>query len=221
VASAYPKSKSQAEPNSSSPTTESLHEELERLIEAARQDPSLSAMVLTELALLCTLHAFEQGCRLFERCFGFPVSTHLAYRVVMGIGKKLVDREMERAETLWKARSERPEDFEPTPAELRKRKRAKRIYVMMDNCKARIQEGQRGRGAKKRTQQKGVQERFNIAVHGPSLVKEAGEDKASRGESDWRDVRALLIYQDKDVAQCSSGLTSVGCGETCSSGSRT
>mgnify|MGYP005858743805 CR=1 FL=1 len=76
---------------------------------------------------------------------------------------------------------------------------------MMDNSKARIQEGKRGRGAKKRTKQKGVQERFNVAVKGPSLIKEVGEDKASRGESDWRDVRALLIYQEKDVAQCSKG----------------
>jgi hypothetical protein len=299
VASAYPRSKSAAKPKSPSSTTESLHAELDRLIGAVREKPSLSAMVLTvlsglrllgqqlvtlvleqrsqdlhrgrlkaphcphcgrrmrkpqmketlrmtllgklryrrhrwlcprckrthapldstlglhplheghsgefvtELALLCTLHAFEQGCRLFERCFGFPVSTHLAYRVVMGIGRSLVDRELERAEALWQARRERPEDFEPTPAELRKRQRPKRIYVMMDNCKARIQEGQRGRGAQKRTKQNGVQERFNVAVHGPTLVKEAGEDKASRGQSDWRDVRALLVYQEKDVAQCS------------------
>lgn len=301
VAPAYPRSQSQAKPKSSPSTIESLHVDLDRLIEAVRREPTLSGMVLTvlsglrlvgqqlvimvleqrshdlrrthgeapccphcgrrmrkpqmketsrmtllgrlryrrhrwlcpqckrthapldstlglhplheghsgefvtELALLCTLHAFEQGCRLFERCFGFPVSTHLAYRVVMGIGKSLVDRELERAEEVWMARSKRPEDFEPTPAELRKRQRAKRIYVMMDNCKARIQEGQRGRGAKKRTKQKGAQERFNIAVQGPSLVKQAGEDKASRGESDWRDVRALLIYQEKDVAQCSKG----------------
>ncbi|MFH2005300.1 MAG: ISKra4 family transposase [bacterium] len=162
-----------------------------------------SGEFVTELALLCTLHAFEQGCSLFERSFGFPVSTHLAYRVVMGIGRSLADREMARAEACWKARSECPEDFEPTPAELRKRTRAKRIYVMMDNSKARIQEGKRGRGAKKRTKQKGAQERFNIAVKGPSLVKDVDDDKASRGESDWRDVRALLIYQEKDVAQCS------------------
>ena len=64
---------------------------------------------------------------LFERCFGFPVSTHLAYRVVMGIGRSLVDRELERAEALWKARRERPQDFEPTPAELRRMPRAKRL----------------------------------------------------------------------------------------------
>lgn len=301
MTAAYPKSKSQSKPNSPAPSVASLHFDLDLLLEAARQEQALSAMVLTvltglrllgqqllalvleqrghelhrargtapccprcgrrmrkpqvkdttrmtllgklryrrhrwlcprckrthapldatlglhplheghsgefvtELALLCTLHAFEQGCRLFERCFGFPVSTHLAYEVVMGIGKSLVDRELARADELWKARSASPEEFEPTPAELRKRKRAKRLYVMLDNCKARIQEGQRGRGAQKRTKQQGVQERFNIAVHGPSLVKEVGEDKASRGESDWRDVRALLIYQEQDVAQCSKG----------------
>ena len=82
-------------------------------------------------------------------------------------------------------------------------KSSRLFYVMMDNSKARIQEGKRGRGAVKRTKQKGLQERFNVAVHGPSLVKEVGDDKASRGESDWRDVRAVLIYQEKDVAQCS------------------
>ena len=164
-----------------------------------------SGEFVAELALLCTLHAFEQGCSLFERCFGFPVSTHLAYRVVMGIGRSMVDCEMERAEALWKARSEHPEQFEPTPAQLRKMPRADRVYVMMDNSKARIQEGKRGRGAKKRAKHKGVQERFNIAVHGPTLLKEKGQDKASRGETDWRDVRALLIYQEKDLAQCSKG----------------
>ena len=34
-----------------------------------------SGEFVTELALMCTLHAFEQGCDLFERCFGFTVST--------------------------------------------------------------------------------------------------------------------------------------------------
>lgn len=164
-----------------------------------------SGEFVTELALLCTLHAFEQGCSLFERCFGCPVSTHLAYRVVMGIGKSLVEGELKRTEALWKARSERPQDFEPTPAQLRKMPRAERVYVMMDNSKARIQEGKRGRGAVKRAKNKGVQERFNIAVQGPTLVKAAGQDKASRGDTDWRDVRALLIYQEKDVAKCSKG----------------
>ena len=33
--------------------------------------------------------------------------------------------------------------------------------------------------------------------------REAGRDKASHGETDWRDVRALLIYQDKDLAATS------------------
>jgi len=301
VAPAYPKTRSQSKPKSSLRGVESLHAELDRLIEKANEERSLSAVVLvvmsglrflgrqivaqvlerrsrelhqgraqapscprcgrrmrkpqarettrmtllgklryrryrwlcrkcnrthapldvtlgleplhfghsgefvTELALLCTLHAFEQGCSLFERCFGFPVSTHLAYRVVMGIGRSLVDCEMERAEALWKARSKRPQDFEPTPAQRRKMPRANRVYVMMDNSKARIQEGKRGRGAVKRAKHKGVQERFNIAVQGPTLVKSAGHEKASRGESDWRDVRALLIYQEKDVAACSKG----------------
>jgi hypothetical protein len=50
VASAYPRSKSAAKPKSPSSTTESLHAELDRLIGAVREKPSLSAMVLTVLS---------------------------------------------------------------------------------------------------------------------------------------------------------------------------
>jgi len=158
-----------------------------------------------ELALLCVLHSFDQGCELFERCFGFSVSTHLAHRLLMKLGGALYDEEQQRAEQLWQLRHEEPELFEPTPAALRKRERASRIYVMMDNSKARIQEGKRGRGAKKRTKQNGVVERFNLNVHGPVPVCEEDQDKASRGETDWRDVRALLIYREQDLAPCSKG----------------
>ncbi|MBU2431883.1 MAG: hypothetical protein KKH99_14415 [Proteobacteria bacterium] len=156
-----------------------------------------------ELTLLCTLHAFERGCTLFERCFGFAVSTHLAHEMVTGIGGQLHEREMARAETLWKRRETHPEEFEPTPAALRKRERADRLYVMLDNSKVRIQEGKRGRGAKKRTRQNGFVERFNVHNAGPVLVSDGKGRKASKGDNDWRDVRALLIYREADVADCS------------------
>jgi len=181
------------------------HQPLDRTLDLVVMYHGQSLEFVRELTLLCTLHAFEQGCTLFERCFGFEVSTHLAHRMVMSIGGKLHKREMDRAKELWKRREKHPEEFEPTPAELRKRNRADRLYVMLDNSKVRIQEGKRGRGAKKRTKQKGVVERFNVGNAGPVLVKEKGKKKASKGEGDWRDVRALLIYREADVASCSKG----------------
>ena len=57
--------------------------------------------------------------------------------------------------------------FEPTPAVLKNTEnRADRIYVMLDNCKGLIQEGKRGRGAKKRKKHKGFEEKFNVEVTG-------------------------------------------------------
>ena len=61
-----------------------------------------------KLTLMCVLHAFGQGCKLFKECFGFDVSTHLAYPLVMGIGGFLFDEEMKRAEQLWKERVDNP-----------------------------------------------------------------------------------------------------------------
>jgi hypothetical protein len=181
------------------------HQPLDAMMDLVVMHHGQSLEFVRELTLLCTLHAFEQGCSLFERCFGFEVSTHLAHRMVMGIGGTLHEREMTRAKELWKRREKHPEEFEPTPAELRKRERADRLYVMLDNSKVRIQEGKRGRGAPKRTKQKGVFERFNLHNAGPVLVKEKQQRKASKGEGDWRDVRALLIYREADVASCSKG----------------
>jgi DNA-directed RNA polymerase subunit RPC12/RpoP len=178
---------------------------LETTLGLAAEHAGHSGEAIKELALLCALHAFEQGCQLFERCFGCPVSTHLAYRVVMRIGRTLSDAERRRAQDLWVLRHQEPERFEPTPAELRKRPRARRLYVMLDNSKVRIQEGKRGRGATKRTKQQGVRERFNVAVHGPVLVQQRAQEHAARGEGDFRDVRALLIYQEDDVAAVSKG----------------
>lgn len=181
------------------------HRPLDATMDLVIKHHGHSLEFVRELTLLCTLHAFGQGCALFERFFGFEVSTHLAHRMVTDIGGDLYEREMKRAEELWERRATHPEEFEPTPAELRKRERADRLYVMLDNSKVRIQEGKRGRGAKKRTKQKGVVERFNVGNAGPVLVKQKNQKKASKGEGDWRDVRALLIYREADVAECSKG----------------
>lgn len=157
-----------------------------------------------KVSLMCVLHAFGRGCELFKECFGFDVSTHLAYRLVMGIGGFLFDEEVKRADELWNQRVDEPEMFEPTPAGLRRMNRAKRKYVMLDACKGRIQEGKRGRGAKKRKKHKGVEERFNLSVTKPVPVLDDDLDKKERkGNEDWRDVRAVLVYEEKDVAQCS------------------
>ena len=110
------------------------HQPLDATLDLVVMHHGHSLEFVRELTLLCTLHAFEQGCTLFERCFGFEVSTHLAHRMVMGIGGKLHKREMARAKELWKRREKHPEEFEPTPAELRKRERADRLYVMLDSC---------------------------------------------------------------------------------------
>ena len=179
------------------------HQPLDAAMDLVVLHRAHSLEFVRELTLLCTLHAFEQGCTLFERCFGFPVSTHLAHRMVSGIGGQLYEHELARAEALWQRRETHPEEFEPTPAKLRQRERADRLYVMLDNSKVRIQEGKRGRGAPKRSRQNGFVERFNIHNVGPVLVKERKRDKASKGDNDWRDVRALLIYREADVADCS------------------
>jgi hypothetical protein len=185
------------------PHCKKTHQPLDAAIDLVIRHRAHSLEFVRELTLLCTLHAFEQGCKLFERCFGFEVSTHLAYRMVTSIGNQLHQHEMARALEMWQRRETHPEEFEPTPAVLRQEKRADRLYVMLDNSKVRIQEGQRGRGAKKRTKQKGFVERFNMQNAGPVLVKDKQKTKASKGESDWRDVRALLIYREADVANCS------------------
>ena len=182
-----------------------------------------SAGFVRELGLMCVLHAFGRGCELFSRSYGFEVSTHLAYPLVMGIGEKLYDEEMEKAERLWKLRYEDPLKFEPTPAVLKNAKdRVDRIYVMLDSCKARIQEGKRGRGAKKRKKRKGVQELFNIDVtgkrrpveekleaKGEKAKKNKKKDKEKDKEEDWRDVRAVLTYRENDLAECSKGRRSL------------
>ena len=185
-----------------------------------------SAGFVRELGLMCVLHAFGRGCDLFSRSYGFEVSTHLAYPLVMGVGQKLYDDEMKKADRMWKLRHEEPLHFEPMPTGMEAKKRPGRVYVMMDNCKARIQEGKRGRGAKKRKKRKGVEERFNIDIVGPNRPpkaekrakkekkKKKKKKKNNKGndsyqEGDWRDVRAVLIYREDDLAECNKGRRSL------------
>lgn len=56
------------------------------------------------------------------------------------------------------------------PAGMETQKCPGQIYVMMDNCKARIQERKRGRGARKRKKRKGVEGLFNIDIAGSSRL---------------------------------------------------
>jgi hypothetical protein len=168
------------------------------------------------LVLLCTLMPFGKGCELFERLCGFAVSTRLACALTMGIGTRLHREEMELAEQLWKERAEEPEKFEPTPAVLRTMPRRKRVYVMTDNSKVGIQPGRRGRGAPKiRTLRKQIQEarrkkasaakRHKLGPQPPPTATAAELEAAAADLADegWRDVRALLIFDEEDLASSS------------------
>lgn len=121
---------------------------------------------------------------MFRRLGGFAVSHPLAWKLTFGIGSLLYEREMAEAESLWLDRAQNPERFEPTPHQLRSRERSRRLYVMMDNSKIGMQEGKRGRNAPKRK--------------GTSKTK-------SNGAEGWRDVRALIIFRDIDMATNHSG----------------
>ena len=203
----------------SCPQCHKMHSPLDSTLGLKALHRGHSAGFVRELALMCVLHAFGRGCELFSRSYGFDVSTHLAYPLVMDIGEKLYDEEMEKAERMWKLRYTDSLKFEPTPAVLKNTEnRADRIYVMLDNCKARIQEGKRGRGAKKRKKHKGFEEKFNIDVTGkrrPGYEQQESKGKKEKKnakknkEEDWRDVRAVLIYREKDLAECSKGRRSL------------
>jgi hypothetical protein len=134
---------------------------------------------VSELVLWCTVVPFDKGCELFRRAYGFTVSQRLAWGLAFGIGRALQHDELARAAALWKARLTHPHWFNPTPYELRHKDRATRVYVMMDNSKVGIQNGKRGRGARKKP---------------PSAPGEP-----------WRDARALLIFRDTDLAASPSG----------------
>ena len=134
---------------------------------------------VSELVLFCTVLPFDKGCELFRRAHGFAVSHPLAWKLAFAIGDWLTKNELRRAQSLWDERTKNPGKFEPTPHELRQMKRAGRIYVMSDNSKMPMQLGKRGRRAKK---------------------KQAGEPA-----DPWRDARALLIFEESDLASNPSG----------------
>lgn len=166
-----------------------------------------------DVVLLCTVMPFGRGCELFTRFYGFVVSTHLARALTLAIGAQLYKAEMQRAEKLWKLRYEQPELFEPVPAVLRRMKRHERVYMMMDNSKVGLQEGKRGRGAPKlKTLRKLAQQARRKAVQKAKRCKAGpvdvppipAEAEFVEGEG-WKDVRAILIFREKDLAQTSKG----------------
>ncbi len=164
-----------------------------------------------DVVLLCTLMPFDKGCQLFERFYGFAVSTRLGRALTVAIGEQLVKREMARAEKLWTARYEHPEEFEPSPAQLRQMTRHDRVYVMTDNSKVGLQEGKRGRGAPKhKTLRKLAQQARRRAARaakrgkaGPVAAERLPPEAAFAEEEGWRDVRALLLFREEDLAPTS------------------
>jgi hypothetical protein len=165
------------------------------------------------LVLLCVVVPFGKGCELFDRLAGFCVSTRLARALTFEVGTRLFAAEMKNAEMLWSQRSEHPELFEPPPAKLRSIERHERVYVMTDNSKVGLQKGKRGRKAPRlKTLLKYAQhERRQAAraakrvVNGPDAPPAANTDLKGMLDDDgsWRDVRALLIFREEDLAQVS------------------
>jgi len=166
------------------------------------------------LVLFCTLMPFGKGCEIFERCYGFAVSTHLARSLSFMIGRRLYEMEMKRAEDLWRLRLERPDIFEPPPAGLRQSKRHKRIYVMEDASKVGVQNGKRGRKApptktlrKMALHAKGkaikLAKRKKANVEELQALADEMSELLGEEEGSWRDIRALLIFTEEDLAQVS------------------
>jgi hypothetical protein len=164
-----------------------------------------------DVVLLCTVMPFGRGCELFARFYGFIISTHLARALTLAIGTQLFKAEMKRTEELWALRFKQPELFEPAPAVLRRMNRHDRVYVMMDNSKVGLQEGKRGRGApKQKTLRKLAQQARRKAAQkakrckaGPAPVPPIPEEAEFAEEEGWKDVRAILIFREKDLAQTS------------------
>lgn len=162
-----------------------------------------------DVVLLCTIAPFGKGCELFERFYGVLVSTKLARALTVAVGKRLFEMEMKRADELWELRHKEPELFEPLPARLRQMKRSQRTYVMMDNSKLGIQEGKRGRGAPKlKTLRKMAQQAKRKAIQkakrgkaGPLRDVETPPEAEFVDEESWKDVRALLIFHEDDLAK--------------------
>lgn len=166
------------------------------------------------IVLMCTLMPFGKGSELFERCFGFAVSTQLARALTFKIGTRLFEMEKERADELWELRTTHPEIFEPLPAKLRKVQRLERVYVMEDASKVGVQYGKRGRRAPKtKTLRKMALHAKGRAIklakrtgnNPEELAKLADEmsELLEEKEDSWRDIRALLIFTEKDLADVS------------------
>ncbi len=165
------------------------------------------------LALLCVVVPFGKGCDLFGRLAGIAVSTRLARALTFDVGTRLFAAEMSNAEKLWSQRCENPETFEPPPAKLRQIERHKRVYVMTDNSKVGLQNGKRGRNAPKlKTLLKQAQDERRKAAraakrvkNGPDAPPAANTDLEALIDNDgsWRDVRALLIFREEDLARLS------------------
>ena len=173
------------------------------------------------VVLMTTLMPNAKAMDLFQKCFGFVVSTTLARGLSFELGSELVRQEKVQAELYWAMRTKDPEALEPVPAVLAKMQRSKRKYVMMDDSKLGIQEGKRGRGAPRRLRDESKQAKAlrkilasekakaakaakrgkpgaNSPVKMPKVDKE-GEDGG------FRNVRALLIFDEKDLAGVSKG----------------
>ena len=174
------------------------------------------------ITLLTTLLPNAKAMDLFEKCFGFVVSTHLARDLTMAIGTQLVSQETAHAERLWALRTNDPELLEPVPAVLKNLNRHKRIYVMADDSKLGIQDGARGRGAKERTVKKAkelevlaqiVREEKAKVVKAAKRGKPGAETPTqvpkTQEDSGYRNVRAMLIFSEADLAGVSKGRSEI------------
>lgn len=177
-----------------------------------------SSLVVLMVTLLPNLKAMD----LFSKCFGFVVSTTLARSLTMAVGGGLYRDEMKRAEVAWLQRTSDPDSIEPPPALLRKMSRAKRIYVMLDDSKLGIQEGARGRGASsKRPKNKAMRKlgellreertkKVKAAKRGkPGPRAREAEEGDAGVEHGFRNVRALIIFRQEDLAGISKGRTEI------------
>jgi hypothetical protein len=186
---------------------------LDAALEVAKGLRGHSLEFASSLVLLCVVVPFGKGCELFNRLAGFCVSTRLARALTFDIGTRLFAAEMKKAEQLWILRSQNPETFEPPPARLRAAERHSRVYVMTDNSKVGLQNGKRGRKAPKlkalRKQAQDERRRAARAAkrvtNGPDAPPAANTDLQTMldDEGSWRDVRALLIFREEDLAQVS------------------
>jgi hypothetical protein len=170
------------------------------------------------VGLLTTLMSNAKAMELFEKCFGFAVSTTLSRAITIGVGTRMYELEQQRAQYYWELRTAEPEKLEPPPAALRQLKRIKKVYVMMDDSKLGIQEGKRGRGAPKRVRDESnehKQLRKAMRLEKAKAAKAAKRGKPGPNapttvpkdddDSGFRNVRALLIFSEADLAGISKG----------------